>query len=498
MMDHTDIFIIGGGINGVAIAADAAGRGLSVKLCEKSDLSAGTSSASSKLIHGGLRYLEHFEFGLVKKALHERDILLFRAPFLIKPLEFILPHDKHLRSTFIIRMGLFLYNYLCKRKSLPKSTSISFKNNTRGLELQPHITQGFSYYDCFTDDSRLVILNALSAKEHDATILTRTEFISAEREDDFWKIKLKNVLNNEIEFHYSKILINVTGPWVKKTHSKIKSNLTFDTNLDKGSHIVVPKLYDGDFAYILQNTDRRIVFVIPYLEKYTLIGTTDIHFTDDLNQVSISDDEKDYLCSIINRYFKKKITKNDIIWSYSGVRCLQAQAGHSSITTTRDFQCFTEHINNLALITVIGGKLTTHRVLAESVCDQLKSYFPAMRPTWTSTVPLPGGDIPEQDFNKFYDEITKNYPWLPNNIVLRYIKNYGTRIKFLLENTSSLLDLGDDFSNGLYQKEIEYLVKYEWVISADDILWRRTKLGLEFSESEKNKLESWLQNKISI
>jgi len=492
MKDYTDIFIIGGGINGIAIAADAAGRGLSVRLCEKNDLSAGTSSASSKLIHGGLRYLEYYEFGLVKKALQEREILLFRAPFLVKPLEFVLPHEKHLRPRWMIRVGLFLYDHLSKRKLLPKSTSISFKNDARGTELQPYLTNGFSYYDCFTDDSRLVMLNAISAKESGAVISTRTEFISAMRENNYWKITLKNILNNEIFFHYAKILLNVTGPWVKETQQKIiNSNLTFDINLDKGSHIIVPKLYDGDFAYILQHSDKRIVFAIPYLEKYTLIGTTDIHYTNDLNHINITSDEEEYLCSIINRYFKKTITKKNIIWSYSGVRCLQAQKGHSDVTTTRDFQCLTENVNNLPLITIIGGKLTTHRVLAETVVDSLKFYFPTMKSAWTSTVPLPGGDMQHHRFDEAY-------PWLPKNLLQRYINQYGTRIKILLENTFSLHDLGDVFSHGLYQKEIEYLIKYEWAMTADDILWRRTKLGLTFSNIEKNKLESWLKNQISI
>lgn len=499
MIDYTDIFIIGGGINGVAIAADAAGRGLSVKLCEKNDLASGTSSASSKLIHGGLRYLEYYEFGLVKKALYEREILIFRAPFLVKPLEFVLPHEKHLRPAWMIRMGLFLYDHLSKRKTLPGSTTITFKSDARGLQLQPHLTQGFSYYDCYTDDSRLVVLNAISAKENNAIISARTEFISAEREKDLWKITLKNVLNNKIYFHYSKILLNVTGPWVKETQQKIiTSDLKFDINLDKGSHIVIPKLYDGDFAYILQHSDQRIVFAIPYLNKYTLIGTTDVHYTQDLNNATISHDEIDYLCSIINRYFKKMISKNDIIWSYSGIRCLSSQPGHSAATTTRDFQCLIENKNNLALFTVIGGKLTTHRVLAESIVNQFKAYFPNMKPAWTSTTVLPGGDISYQNSNKFCDEIMNNFPWLPNNIALRYIKNYGTRIKILLDNAHSLLDLGEDFSHGLYQREIEYLVKYEWAINADDILWRRTKLGLEFSDTEKNKLQTWLENKFEF
>lgn len=489
-MNDTDIFIIGGGINGVAIAADAAGRGLSVKLCEKNDLASGTSCASSKLIHGGLRYLEYYEFGLVKKALQEREVLLFRAPFLVSPLEFVLPHEKHLRPAWLIRAGLFLYDHLSKRTSLPGSRSIEFKTDIRGVELLPHLTNGFSYYDCFTDDARLVILNALSAKEHHAIISTRTEFISAEQENGFWKITLKNGLTNELYFHHAKALINVTGPWVKQVQARIKnSDLTLNINLDKGSHILIPKLYEGDFAYILQNKDKRIVFAIPYLKKYTLVGTTDVHYTNDLNAINISAEEIDYLCSIINHYFKKKINPTHIIWSYSGVRCLQAKAGHSDITTTRDFQCLVENKNHLPLMTIVGGKLTTHRVLAELVINQLKPFFPHMAPAWTSTTPLPGGDM------KIYPE---NYPWLPHDLALRYIHHYGSRVKMLLGNANSIDDLGMHFSHGLYQKEVEYLIKHEWALTADDVLWRRTKLGLELSKEEKNKLETWLQNKIEF
>ncbi len=489
MMDYTDIFIIGGGINGVAIAADAAGRGLSVKLCEKNDLASGTSSTSSKLIHGGLRYLEYYEFGLVKKALHEREILLFRAPFLVKPLEFVMPYEKHLRPARMIRAGLFLYDHLSKRISLSRSSAITFKNDERGRALQPHLTKGFSYYDCFTDDARLVLLNALSAKEHGAIICTHTEFISAEREREYWKITLRNGLNNEVFFHYSKILLNVAGPWVKETHKKIiGSELRFNISLDKGSHIVVPKLYEGDFAYILQNSDKRIVFAIPYLDDYTLIGTTDVHYEGDLNHITISPEEENYLCTIINHYFQHSISKKDIIWSYSGVRCLQAQKGHSAATTTRDFQCLTENKDNLPLVTLIGGKLTTHRVLAEYIVNQFKSYFPKMKPAWTAMTPLPGGE----------EKTQHDYAWLPKELVLRYIKNYGTRIKILLENAHSLADLGEDFSHGLYQKEVEYLIKYEWAMTADDILWRRTKLGLVFSEEEKRKLRSWMKDRIEF
>lgn len=483
-MNHlSDLFIIGGGIHGVAIAADAAGRGLKVTLCEKNDLASATSSASSKLIHGGLRYLEFYDFRLVKKALHEREVLLFRAPFLVHPLQFILPHEKHLRPAWMIRLGLFLYDHLSKRKLLPKSKPINLKHH----ELLPHLHKGFSYYDCFTDDSRLVILNALSAKEHGATILTRTEFLSADYENNQWKITLKN--NDTISYHYAKVIMNATGPWVKETQSRLTGlDLTCDITLDKGSHIVVPKLYEGDFAYILQNTDQRIVFTIPYFDQYTLIGTTDVHYTNDLNHIAIDSQEEAYLCEIVNRYFKKHISKKDIAWSYSGVRCLQKQTGHKDFNTTRDF----DYIINKNSFAIIGGKLTTHRLLAEKVVNELKTFFPHLKSAWTANQPLPGGDI--KDFSQFCIDLKNTYAWLPEKLLLRYAKSYGNKVITLLHNSHNIKDLGIDFSHGLYQKEVEYLIQHEWAMTVEDILWRRTKLGLQFASDNIHKLQVWLQN----
>lgn len=495
---NTDLFIIGGGINGTAIAADAAGRGLSVMLCEKNDLGSGTSSCSSKLIHGGLRYLEFYEFGLVKKALHEREVLLFRAPNLVTPLEFILPHEKHLRPAWLIRIGLFLYDHLAKRNIIPRSKSVNLRKDIRGKELKTHLQKGFSYYDCFSDDARLVIANALSAKEHGATVLTRTEFISAKRENNQWNIQLKNSITEETFYCSAKVLLNVSGPWVKEIHKKIiGTDIQFEIELDKGSHIVVPKLYEGDFAYILQNSDQRIIFAIPYLEKYTLIGTTDITYNDTLDQVSISTEEEDYLCNIINQYFNQSISKKDIIWSYAGVRCLQTQDGqhqHTAATASRDFKYLIEDKDHAPLFIVIGGKLTTHRTLAEHALDQLKPFFPNMKSSWTATTPLPGGDISNRDFNAFYLTFKRQFNWLPDELSYRYAKNYGTRAYELLKDSRSLTDLGIHFSNSLYQKEVEFLIQHEWAISAEDILWRRTKLGLYFSDNEIANLQQWLQS----
>ena len=489
MPHFSDIFIIGGGINGTAIAADAAGRGLSVTLCEKNDLASGTSSTSTKLIHGGLRYLEFYEFNLVRKALREREILLKRAPHLIAPLEFILPHEKHLRPAWLIRLGLFLYDHLATHPHLPNSRPVQLQNTDYGKALLPIFKKGFSYYDCFTDDARLVVLNALSARENNAAILTHTEFISAEREQNHWKIHIKNTSGENV-FYFAKALVNATGPWI----NHVQKN-KFNIKLVKGSHIVVPKLYDGDFAYILQNSDQRITFVIPYQGGFSLIGTTDILFSDDLNHVTISEEEENYLCNIINQYFKKSIRKKDIIWSYAGVRCLQEDETVNPSKTTRDYKLLIETKNNLPLLTVIGGKITTHRLLAENALLLLHPFFESMSKEKTENTPLPGGDIENNDFNLFYKKFKKTFSWLPEKIAYRYAKNYGTRAYLFLKGKNSIVDLGVDFSNGLYEKEIDYLIQNEWAKTSDDILWRRTKLGLFFSEEEKASLDQWLLTK---
>ncbi len=493
MKDQSDIFIIGGGVNGTAIAADAAGRGLSVTLCEKNDLASGTSSACSKLIHGGLRYLEFYEFGLVRSALREREILLRRAPHLISPLEFVLPHTKHTRPAWLIRLGLFFYDHLARRRYLPRSKTLDLHNTLYGASLSPELQRGFSYFDCFVDDARLVIANALSAHHHGAAILTRTTFLSAQRENAVWKIELQDTLSKKIFHHYAKMLINVGGPWVKQIQNKIiATDLTFDIELDKGSHIVVPKIYEGDFAYILQNEDNRVVFAIPFLEKFTLIGTTDVHLSENPETSNITPEEEDYLCKAMNGYFKKSIGKTDIIWSFAGVRCLQASAGGNTSTITRDYKLLIEDKNNAPLLTVIGGKFTTHRTLAEQAVSKLQPYFPSMRGAWTATKPLPGGDFPESNFTDFLQRLKQDFPWLPSDIATHYAKNYGTQAYLFLASANNLSDLGQSFSDVLYEKEVDYLIQHEWARTAEDILWRRTKLGLFFSREEEEKLRKFL------
>jgi len=497
MQKEVDVFIIGGGINGTAIASDAAGRGLSVVLCEKNDLGSATSSASSKLIHGGLRYLESYEFGLVRESLREREILMRRAPYLIKPLEFVLPYENHLRPAWLIRLGLLCYDCLALRKTLPHSKSIQLRVDVRGNGLWSHLTKGFSYFDCFTDDARLVILNALSAKEHGATILTHTEFLEAKRNAGRWQVLLKNHFQNEILTYSAKALINVAGPWVKSVGKRITQGPPFDIELVKGSHIVVPRLYEGDFAYILQNNDQRVVFAIPFHKAFTLIGTTDILWQVPSDQIIISPGEEAYLCDLINHYFKKTIRPSDIVWSYAGVRCLRASLAENPAKMTRDYQFILDQ-NEAPQLTVIGGKLTTHRLLAEGALNQLRPFFKNMGPAWTANRPLPGGDISEQNINQFKIQLANQFPWAPANLIEQYTDRYGTRAYLLLKNTNTLLGLGDTFGHGLFQKEVEYLIQEEWASSIEDILWRRTKLGLVFSAVEQQTLEDWLKKNIMI
>lgn len=495
-MEELDIFIIGSGIHGTAIAADAAGRGLHVLLCEKEDLASATSSASTKLIHGGLRYLEQYDFKLVRSALREREILMRKAPHLIAPLEFILPHDKHLRPAWMIRLGLFLYDHLARRHVLPHSKYLRLNENSRGTPLQSKFNRGFSYYDCFTDDARLTLLNALAAKEKGATILTRHKFISAQREKNSWKIKIKDSYGKKIFYVRAKAIVNASGPWVDHLQQNIDASKKIRTKLVKGSHIVVPKLYDGEFAYILQNSDDRIIFAIPYQQQFTLIGTTDVSFSNNFDNVHIKRGEEQYLCSVINFYFNKQIMTKDIVWSYAGVRCLQSDNAERLSKTSRDHKIIFDPAHGLPLLTIVGGKLTTHRIVAEEVLTLLKSYFSSMQSAWTETAPLPGGDFPNHDFAAFFNKLKQEYSWVPQNIILHYVKNYGTRAYLLLGDAKQMSDLGEPFSDVLYQKEIEYLIKHEWAKTVNDIVWRRTKFGLTLTPSAQKKLSRFLHSYI--
>lgn len=470
-----DIAVIGGGINGVGIAADAAGRGLSVFLCEKDDLASHTSSASSKLIHGGLRYLEHKEFRLVREALAEREVLLAKAPHIIRPMRFIMPHRPHLRPAWLIRTGLFFYDHLGKREKLLGSNNVYFKDDS---PLNSAITRGFEYSDCAVDDSRLVVLNAMHAREKGADVVTRTRCLSAQRVEGYWVVELENAQGSfKIK---AKALVNAAGPWVAqfiKQDLELKS--PYGIRLIQGSHIVVPKLYEGDKAFIMQNDDRRIVFAIPYLDQYTMIGTTDREYQGDPSKVQITQAETDYLLEVSNAHFKKQLTQADIIWTFAGVRPLCDDESDNPSAITRDYTlALSQETHDQApLLSVFGGKLTTYRKLAESAMQQLKAFFPEMKGSWTATEALPGGEnmaSAEQLVNEIRAQITD----VSESLAKRWATSYGSRIWNILGEAVSIDQLGLSFGHGLFAKEVDYLCRFEWVTTSEDILWRRSKLGL--------------------
>ena len=487
-----DIAVIGGGINGVGIAADAAGRGLSVFLCEKDDLASHTSSASSKLIHGGLRYLEHKEFRLVREALAEREVLLAKAPHIIRPMRFIMPHRPHLRPAWLIRTGLFFYDHLGKREKLLGSNNVYFKDDS---PLNSAITRGFEYSDCAVDDSRLVVLNAMHAREKGADIVTRTRCLSAQRVEDYWVVELENAQGSfKIK---AKALVNAAGPWVAqfiKQDLQLKS--PYGIRLIQGSHIVVPKLYDGDKAFIMQNDDRRIVFAIPYLDQYTMIGTTDREYQGDPSKVQITQAETDYLLEVSNAHFKKQLTQADIIWTFAGVRPLCDDESDNPSAITRDYTlALSQETHDQApLLSVFGGKLTTYRKLAESAMHQLNPFFPEMKESWTASEALPGGEnmaSAEQLANEIRAQITD----VSESLAKRWATSYGSRVWNILGESVSIDQLGLSFGHGLFAKEVDYLCRFEWVTTSEDILWRRSKLGLVFAQNEIDRLDAYLSNK---
>jgi glycerol-3-phosphate dehydrogenase len=486
-----DILVVGGGINGVGIARDAAGRGLSVMLCEKDDLASHTSSASTKLIHGGLRYLEYYQFGMVRKALQEREVLLRAAPHIITPLHFVMPHAPLLRPAWLIRLGLFLYDHLNWHQSLPRSRAVRLNSHVAGEALRSEFSKGFIYSDAWVDDARLVVLNAMSAQELGATILTRTELISAQPELDIWRAELRTANQQTLSVR-ARCIVNATGPWASSflRDQLHVSDSSHPLKWVKGSHIVVPKLVDHDYAYIFQNQDQRIIFAIPFLGRFTLIGTTDVAYQGDLNAVEITGDEIDYLCTAANRYFKKPITPKDVVWTYAGVRPLLANDDAANLSAlTRDYHL--EFVKTPApILSVFGGKITTYRRLAEEALPMLQPVFDELKLSWTATLPLPGGDIP--DFNHFYQAFRRDYAWLPETLARRFAHSYGTRVERLLAGCASLADLGEELSPGLYEQEARYLVRHEWAQHADDILWRRTKLGLSATPTSVKRLEQWL------
>lgn len=477
-----DIVVIGGGINGTAIAADAAGRGLKVLLCEAEDLASGTSSASSKMIHGGLRYLEQYQFHLVHEALKEREVLLQKAPHNIKPLRFILPNNPSIRSSWLIRLGLFLYDHLGGKRTLPKTHTVDFQQPPYNSLFKKEFKGGFSYFDCWADDARLVILNALCAHEKGAKIKTRTALVKATRGIDLWNIELKDKNTAHEIFIHSKALINATGPWADEILTK-SLTLPYQQHITwvKGSHIIVPQIMNTPDAFILQHTDQRVIFILPYLNKYSLIGTTDLKYQGNLSEIKITDIEIAYLLNAVNNYLERPLKTTDIVNSYAGVRALATTSEADPAELTRGYTLdIADEQGKCPLLSVFGGKITTHRQLAEYALNKLKIYFPTLPSSWTQHYPLPGGDIPIANFENFLDSLYQEYSMIDQTLIQRYADQFGTRIHQLLKHTNNPIILGKNIALDLYETEVEYLVTTEWAQTAEDILWRRTKLGYNF------------------
>ncbi|HVE49209.1 MAG TPA: glycerol-3-phosphate dehydrogenase [Casimicrobiaceae bacterium] len=482
-----DLCIVGGGINGAGIARDAAGRGLSTLLIERADLASATSQWSTKLIHGGLRYLEHYEFRLVGESLAEREVLLRAAPHLIEPLAFVLPHEPHLRPAWMIRAGLLLYDRIGGRTSLPRSFATKLEPARFGAGLKARFRRGFVYSDARVDDARLVIATAISAREKGATIRTRTSFEHASREGDHWRIKLIDVHGKRSEVE-ARILVNAAGPWVGDVLGHVPSAPTkARVRHVQGSHIIVPSVHTQEHAYILQNADKRIVFIIPYQGRYSLIGTTDVAVSN-YERPAISDAETDYLIALANAYLDKPLSRSDIVWSYSGVRPLYDDGESDPSSITRDYVLKVDAGNDgnaPPVLSIYGGKLTTYRKLAEAVLDELRPFIPGMRESWTAGQALPGGDLPAPSREQWISELKRRYPKLPAVLVANVAKRHGSRAPAVLGDASTVQDLGVDFGNGLTEREIDYLVEHEWARSADDVLWRRTKAGLGMSDTQR-------------
>jgi len=485
-----DLLVVGGGVNGTGIARDAAGRGLTVALCEQDDLASHTSSASTGLIHGGLRYLEEFHFALVRKALLEREVLLAAAPHIMRPLRFVMPHAPHLRPAWMIRAGLFLYDHLARRARLAGSAMIDLRTHSAGAPLQAPYRRGFVYSDGQVDDARLVVLNALDAQERGALILTRTRCEGLAARAGCWCATLRGP-GGERQLT-ARAVVNATGPWVSGVlAAALPGRAQHQLRLVKGSHIVVPRLFAHRFAYIFQNEDRRIVFAIPYHQDFTVLGTTDVDFHGDPAAVRIEAAEVTYLCALANRYFRHQIGPSDVIWSYSGVRPLLADESSDPTRVTRDYALELER-QPAPLLSVFGGKITTYRRLAEDAVNLLAGPLGLRAAPWTARALLPGGDLPQGSLAVFLSTLARHYPWLPAPLRWRYAHAYGTRIERVLGAATTPADLGHEVLPQLYERELEYLCREEFARTAEDILWRRSKLGLQLLQADLGPLERWL------
>ena len=485
-----DLVVIGGGINGAGIARDAAGRGLSVILCEKDDLAQGTSSRSGKLIHGGLRYLEYYEFRLVREALIEREVLLNAAPHIVWPMRFVLPHSPEQRPAWLVRLGLFLYDHLGGRQKLPGCRNINLTRDPEGRPIKPQFTRAFEYSDCWVDDARLVSLNALDASERGAKVMTRTAATSARRVGGMWEVEFTSGDGARSKAR-AKAIANAAGPWVENVINGVAgSNSPRRVRLVKGSHIIVPKFWEGPQAYLFQNDDKRVIFVNPYEGNMALIGTTDIPYEGRAEDVEIDDREIDYLLAAINRYLKVPLRREQIIHQFSGVRPLYDDNAANPSAVTRDYVF--DVTGEPPMLSVFGGKITTYRKLAEHALDKLKPFFPAMKDTWTAGAPLPGGDMPGADFERFLGDLQRAEPWLPEALAHHYARLYGTRTRNVFGGARDLAGLGRHFGGLLYQCEIEYLRSVEWAKTAEDILDRRTKHGLHLTRDQREAVRAYM------
>ncbi|MGE5794791.1 MAG: glycerol-3-phosphate dehydrogenase [Bacteroidota bacterium] len=491
MAELFDLAVIGGGINGAGLARDAAGRGLKVVLVEQGDLGGATSSASTKLIHGGLRYLEQFEFRLVAEALAEREVLLRIAPHVVWPLEFVLPHEPHLRPRWMIRAGLLLYDRLGGRTTLARSRGVELRPDGYGAGLQAQFRRGFVYADCWVDDARLVVLNARGAAEKGARILTRTRCVGGRRDGDRWRLRIETTgMSGELE---ARALVNAAGPWVRSLLDReLRVRTPGAVRLVKGSHIVVPRLHDRAHAYILQNPDQRVVFMIPYEERYTEIGTTDVVVADPDEPPRISRDETDYLCAAASRYASRTVMPADVVWSWSGVRPLYDDGSADPSDITRDYY-FVLDEDGPPLLSIFGGKLTTYRKLAESALERLARWFPDRRRPWTAGAPLPGGDFGEAGFADVAAAYRARYPKLDAHWLERLLRRHGLCAAEILGDARETADLGEAFGGGLYERELDFLVEREWAREPDDVLWRRTKCGLHMTAAERARVAERLQ-----
>ena len=493
--ERCDVLVVGGGINGAGIARDLAGRGVKVLLCEKDDLASHTSSSSTKLIHGGLRYLEYYEFSLVRKALAEREVLLKSAPHIMWPLRFVMPHDPGMRPVWMIRAGLFLYDHLARREVLAGSGTVNLRSHPAGAPLKRHFTKGFVYSDGWVDDARLVVLNAIDATERGATILTRWACVDARREATQWQVRLQSAAGEQKRVT-ARALVNAAGPWAAQflsdhAHAPRPKAL----RLVKGSHIVVPKLFEHDHAYIFQNPDKRIIFAIPYEGEFTLIGTTDVEHHGALGEARIDTTETAYLCEQASRYFERAVLPADVVWSYCGVRPLLDDESGDPSAVTRDYSLELD-TQQAPLLSVWGGKITTFRKLAEEAADLLtapqQTVLHAQHGAWTAKALLPGGDLGcgadvVAGFSRFVQALAKRHPELPAALCRRLARCYGSRVETLLAGQG----LGAEVAPGLFEAELHYLHRHEWARTADDVLWRRTKLGLHLGEAQRAAVAAW-------